>query len=73
MEWLLPSIEEESFFEWAAAQMLNYMIHIIKEEEWKPQYYKPSEDKVILGDHIARFFGCQAARMLRGFPSIVHT
>ena len=49
------------------------MIHLMLTPEWKPKYYNPSQNKVILADHVARFFGCQAARMLRGFPSIDKT
>ena len=49
------------------------MTHIIPTSGYKPRYYKPGEDKVILGDHVARMFGVQHARMFRGHPSVTHT
>jgi len=67
---LLPRFEGEGYYEWIAARVRSYMLHIIRKLGWKPKYYKPSNDKVVLGTHIARFFGVQITRMLRGFPSI---
>ena len=37
---------------------------------WKPYYYNPESDIIILGDHVARFISVQSARMLHGFPSV---
>jgi len=73
MEWLLPDFDGESFWEWLAARMRNYMLYLMDEKEWKPRYYDPSVDNVILADHVTRFFGSQSSRMLRGFPSINKT
>ena len=36
--------------------MRNYMMHIVLHDEYKPRFYKPKEDHVILGDYVARFF-----------------
>ena len=49
------------------------MVHISITTDWKPKYYDPSNGKIILADHVVRFFGCQSARMLKGFPSIDKT
>ena len=67
---LLPRFEGENYYEWIAARVRSYMLHIIRKLGWKPKYYNPSNDKVVLGTHIARFFGDQITRMSRGFPSI---
>ncbi len=40
------------------------------QRNWKPQYYKPDQDIIILTDHIARFCACQLARLNDGFLSI---
>jgi len=46
--------------------MRNYMTKIIN-DGFKPKYYKG--DKVITGDHVARFYGCVLAKMLTGSSS----
>jgi len=69
-EWMLPSFDGDSFYEFLAARMRNYMLHVIKEKGWVPKYYRPSDEKYILADDVSRFFGCQLARSLRGNPSI---
>ena len=73
VELLLPGFDGEGYFEWIGARMQNYMIHIIRTQDYKPRYYNPASDKVIMGNHVARFFGVQITRMLRGFPSIEET
>jgi len=75
LEWSLPRFEGESplLFDWIAAQMRNYMVHLMKTTGWKPHYYNPESDIIILGDHVARFIGVQSARMLHGFPSVEDT
>ena len=50
--------------------MRNYMMHIVLHDGHNPRFYKPKEDHVILGDHVAHFFGCQHARMVSNHPSI---
>ena len=72
-EFLLPDFEGEGYYEWIAARVRNYMTHLIRTQGYTPTYFKPEDDKVVLGDHIACFFGVQIARMLRGFPSIRDT
>ncbi|KAL7536120.1 hypothetical protein ACHAXR_006945 [Thalassiosira sp. AJA248-18] len=78
-EWLLPTFGEDddeiSFFEFIviAARMRNYMIFIQRCKEFKPRYYDPSKCNTIQADHVAHFYGCHMARMLRGFPSIEET
>ena len=67
--WALPRFGEDTLFEWQAARMRNYMTKLIKEEDYKPRFYKPDKGKVITGDHVARFYGCLLAKMLAGNPS----
>ena len=69
-EWMLPSFDGDSFYEFLAARMRNWMLHRIKEKGWVPKNYCPSDEKYILADDVSRFFGCQLARSLRGNPSI---
>jgi hypothetical protein len=68
-EWLLPRFGDGdeykiAYFEFIAARIRNYMLHIIKTKDYKPKYYNPAAGLVVLGDHIARFMGCHQARML---------
>ena len=72
-DFLLPMIDGEHFYDWLAARMRNYMLYIIRHQGYHPRYYKPEEDKVILGHHVAQYFGIETCRMLRGFPSIEET
>ncbi|KAL7525437.1 hypothetical protein ACHAXR_001005, partial [Thalassiosira sp. AJA248-18] len=75
-DWLLPTFGEDgetTFYEFIAARMRNYMIHIQRCKEYKPRYYNPSQGNTIQADHVARFYGCHMAQMLRGFPSIEET
>ena len=53
--------------------MQNYMVRLITTSNYKPRYYDSLIDKVIMGTHVARYFGCSIARMLCGFPSIDDT
>lgn len=80
---LLPRYGNDDFWEFLAARMRNYMIHInaCRGETYKPRHYNPKPDpsnpkdvkEVITADHVARFFGCHMGRMLKGFPSIDET
>ena len=72
-EWLLPRYSNDSFFQFIAARMRNYMVHIQRTQAYRPYYYKPDDELFITGDHVARFFGCHIVRMVRGFPSILVT
>mmetsp|Transcript_29715 Transcript_29715/g.54809 ORF Transcript_29715/g.54809 Transcript_29715/m.54809 type:complete len:112 (+) Transcript_29715:659-994(+) len=56
MEWCLPRFDREIFWEWQAARMRNYMVHLSLTTDWKPKYYNLSKGKVIVADHVARFF-----------------
>ncbi len=40
-EWMLPSFDGDSFYEFLAGWMRNYMLHIIKEKWWVLKYYRP--------------------------------
>ena len=53
--------------------MRNYMIYIIRHKGYTPRYYNPAKGKVILAHHVARYFGVETCRMLRGFPSMAET
>jgi hypothetical protein len=48
--------------------MRNYMKKRVVEEGYKARYY--TGDKVITGDHVARFYGACLGRMLTGGRSI---
>ena len=72
-EWLLPQYGGVHFWEFIAARMRNYMIHIMNTQAYKPHFYNPEKEVVITAGHVTRFFGCQMGRMLRGFPSIDDT
>jgi hypothetical protein len=65
-EWMLPTFDGESFYEFLSVKMRNFMLHSIKTKGWMPKYYCPANKKVIVADHVARFFGCQLALSLRG-------
>ena len=70
-DWLLPKYEDDvGFYEFIAGRMRNYMIHIMRSKAFTPRFFDPPAGIVITGDNVARFFGCQMGRMLRGFPSI---
>jgi hypothetical protein len=72
-EWMLPRFGENreiTFFEFVAARMRNYMVHIQRAQEFKPKFYNPAIGLTIQADHVARFYGVHMARMLAGFPSI---
>jgi len=73
VEWLFPKFDSQTFREWLAARMRNYMLYLINTTDWNPQYYDPSKDSIVLADYVVRFFSCQSARMLCGSPSIKKT
>ena len=62
-EWMLPPFEGVSFYEFLSARIRNFMLHSIKDKGWMP----------ITVDDVARFFGCQLARSLRGILLIERT
>jgi hypothetical protein len=69
--WCLPRYgedDDESLSEFQAARMRNYMKKRVLEEGYKPRYY--TGDKVIIGDHVARFYCACLGRMLNGGRSI---
>ena len=72
-EWVLPKLCEESYLEWIAAYTRHYMLDIVLHDGYTPRFCKPKEDHVILADHVARFSGCQHARMMCGHSSIEYS
>jgi hypothetical protein len=72
-EWMLPRFGEDEdveYYDFIAARMRNYMIHIMRTKNFKPKYFNPAINLTIQADHVARFYGCHMGRMLCGFPSI---
>ncbi|OEU11919.1 hypothetical protein FRACYDRAFT_245042 [Fragilariopsis cylindrus CCMP1102] len=70
-QWCLPRFgddDDQTLFEFQAARMRNYMRKRVLESGFKPRYYKG--DKVITGDHVARFYGACLCRMIHGGRSI---
>jgi hypothetical protein len=72
-QWCLPRFgdgddNDESLFKFQAARMRNYMRKRVLEENYKPRYY--TGDKVIIGGHVARFYGACLCRMNNGGRSI---
>ena len=66
----LPAIDGAKYYNWLAARMRNYMIFLIRHKEYTSRYYNPvNKGKEILTHHVARYFGVEHCRMLRGFPS----
>jgi hypothetical protein len=67
-QWCLPKFgngdDGKSLSELQAVRMRNYMRKRVVEEGWKPRYY--IGDKVITGDHVARFYGACLCRMSNG-------
>ena len=53
--------DDETSFEFQAAQMQNYTEKRILEDGFKPRYY--TGNKVITSDHVARFYGACLCRM----------
>ena len=72
-EHLLLKFDEGDYFEYLAARIRNYMLHLIRTTNYKPLYYKPTEVKCILSDYAARMFGVHHARMFRGHPNVPDT
>jgi hypothetical protein len=54
--WMLPSFNGDSFYQFVAARMRNYMVHMIKVKGWVPKFYCPSDEKYILAHDVGRFF-----------------
>ena len=46
-EWMLPTFEGVSFYEFLSARMHNFILHSIKDKRWTPLYYRPVDGKVI--------------------------
>jgi hypothetical protein len=67
-QWCLPRYgngdDEKCLSEFQAARMRNYMKKRVLEDRYKPRYY--TGDKVITGDHVARFYGACLRRMNNG-------
>ncbi|OEU07069.1 hypothetical protein FRACYDRAFT_252180 [Fragilariopsis cylindrus CCMP1102] len=70
-QWCCPKFgddNDQTLYEFQAARMRNYMRKRVLENGYKPRYYKG--DKVITGDHVARFYGACLCRMIHGGRSI---
>ena len=72
-EWMLPTFDTKSFYEFLAARMRNKMVHSIKTNGRTPKYHNPANKKDIAADHITHFYGCQLAGSLRCNLSIKRT
>jgi hypothetical protein len=72
--WLLPIIGMKNvpFYEFVLSRMWNYMIHIMKNEGYKPRFYNPQGGITITADHVAHCFGCQLCHGRKGMPLIVN-
>jgi hypothetical protein len=67
-EWMLPTFDGgESFWDFLVARMRSYMTHLVS-IGWKSRWFDSDGGNVILSDHVARMFGCQQCRSIRGFP-----
>ena len=44
------------------------MLHITRVKGIKPAFYDPLDEKYITANHVARFFGCQLVRAIKGLP-----
>ena len=60
--------DQTSLFEFQAACMRNNMRKRMVEDGWKSKFY--TGDKVITGNHVARFYGVCLAKMLMRYRSI---
>ncbi len=69
-EWLLPMFGESGFYKFIATRMWNYMIHIIRNDAFKPAHFDPLDEKYITADNIARFLRCQLVQVIMGLPSV---
>jgi hypothetical protein len=74
-EWMLSKIgnaDDVSFYEYMAARMWNYMLHVISMTHWKPKYFCTGKEKYIkrktsFGFLDANSLGvCKAIRQLSG-------
>ena len=52
--------------EWIVAWMRKSMMHNVLHDGYNPRFYKPEGDHLIVADHVARFFWCRHACMMRG-------
>ena len=48
--WSLPSWCDKMLYEWLVAQMRNYILHHVLNEDYNLRYYRPTEDHVITDD-----------------------
>ena len=69
-EWLLPKFGESGFYKFIATRMWNHMIFIIIDGTFKPSHCDPFDEIIISVDHVARFFGCQLVRAIKGLLSV---
>lgn len=55
-EWSLPTVDNQKYFEFLAAQIRNYMVHIIR--RWKPKLFDPAAvtGKFVIGNNVCIFW-----------------
>ena len=68
VKFLFLDFEGKGYFEWIAARVRSYITCLIRLRGYTQRYYKSEVDKVVLGTHIAPFFGVQIARIFYDFP-----
>ena len=66
IEWMLPTFEGESFYNFLSARMHNFILHSIKDKGWMPLYYYPANEEVISADNVACFFKEKGWRWVAG-------
>ena len=72
LEWTLPTFgeDDQTLFNWQAACMRNYMLHIMDTQLNKPKYCNPAEGDMISDSDVARFYGVLIGRSLSGGGAI---
>jgi hypothetical protein len=68
-EWMLPTLDSESFWDFLATRMRSYMMHLMI-QGWKPQWFDLDSGSSTLSNHVAHIFGCQQCRAIQRFLSI---
>ena len=70
-EWMLPTFGGKSFYECLVARMHNFMLHSIKGNRWKPNYYCPAYRTVIVADAAAHFLDANLCKVCGGIHQSV--
>lgn len=68
--WILARFgDNQSLFQWQCDRMQNYLVHIMKDDGFKPKYFHP-ENNPIKPSHVARMYGAIVANCLYGNRSV---